>query len=278
MQQIWTVHAAHIVLLPVSTQLGAHPGTTSDYSRNMPIGGKTACVSTSVQLNSTLKVKQRGGTSESQRLLFTTGARLAVRGAASGSTFLMATEKLMCQLAPLAFALTRRDQVKLSGASIDPARIVLLNVPLPESGNRFHDIVLNDGAPNGSRTRDGVEYPVFDALCLWHSSDYHTFQVNLTVPGQPAEDRLVELCRERKMGVEDWSTARMICAECSRGNPAPHDCREYSDVTSRPNALAARSEDDVRMLLAVWVAEDERREYGAIDLCVPGVKESSTDH
>jgi hypothetical protein len=151
------------------------------------------------------------------------------------------------------------------GDRIDPARIVVLNVPLPESAHRFHDIVLHDGAANGSRTRDGAEYPVFDELGVWLTSDYSTFEVRLSVPNQAAEDRLVEFCRGRKIGVEDWSTIRMVCAECSRGSPAPHDCQR-SDLTRRPYALAAKSEDDLRMLLTEWVAETPGAEYGAVDL------------
>ena len=155
------------------------------------------------------------------------------------------------------------------GDRIDPARIIVLNVPLPESGHRFHDIVLHDGAPNGNRTRDGEEYPVFDALALWQPSDYTTFEVSLGVPSQGAEDRLVELCRERKVGIEDWSTVRMICAECSRGNPAPHECVQHI-AGPKPYAIAAQSEAAVREVLTEWVAEARDREYGAIDLRVPG--------
>ena len=91
------------------------------------------------------------------------------------------------------------------------------------------------------------------------------------MPSQSDEDRLVELCRERKIGVEDWSTVRMICAECSRGNPGPHDCKQQYDSTKRQYALAAKSEDEVRMLLTAWVAEDEIRGYAGIDLLLPGV-------
>jgi len=155
------------------------------------------------------------------------------------------------------------------GDRIDPARIVLLNVPLPESGHRFRDIVLHDGAASGSRTRDGAEYPVFDELSVWQPSDYSTFEVSLNVPSQIAEDRLVEFCRGRKIGIEDWSTVRMICAECSRGNPAPHDCKKHPDTARRPYALAAKSEDDLRMLLTEWVAETPGAECGAVDLVLP---------
>jgi hypothetical protein len=157
------------------------------------------------------------------------------------------------------------------GDRIDPARIVLLNVPLAESGHRFHDIVLHDGAQNGSRMRDGREYPVFDALSIWQPSDYSTFEVSLNVPNQSDEDRLVELCREYKIGVEDWSTVDMICAECSRGNPGPHDCKRKPESTNRKYALAAKSEDELQTLLTAWAAEDEIRKYEGIKLVLPAV-------
>src|SRR5208337_4273353 len=62
------------------------------------------------------------------------------------------------------------------GLRIDPARIVILSVPLPESGHRFHDIVLNDGASEGTRIdQRGKEVPVIDDLSIWEVSAYSTY-------------------------------------------------------------------------------------------------------
>jgi hypothetical protein len=47
------------------------------------------------------------------------------------------------------------------GERLDPARLVILNVPLPESRHRFRDIILNDGAENGTRAVGGIQVPVF---------------------------------------------------------------------------------------------------------------------
>src|SRR5690606_30084312 len=47
---------------------------------------------------------------------------------------------------------------------IDPARARLLNVPLQESGHRFGDIVLHDGAATGHRFDGQREVPVFNEL------------------------------------------------------------------------------------------------------------------
>lgn len=55
---------------------------------------------------------------------------------------------------------------------IDPVRARLLNVPLPESGHRFGDIVLHDGAATGRRKyRDG-EVPVFNELARLAPSEF----------------------------------------------------------------------------------------------------------
>ena len=43
------------------------------------------------------------------------------------------------------------------GKRIDPARIRIANVPLPESNRRYGDIILNDGAEEGTRTSRGTQ-------------------------------------------------------------------------------------------------------------------------
>jgi len=108
------------------------------------------------------------------------------------------------------------------GQRLDPARIAILSVPLPESGHRFNDIVLNDGAANGTRVEsNGNEVPVFDELSIWKASNYSTFRVKLEMPDDSAKEKLVELCVAHELGVEDWTTIRILCAKCSRGNPGP---------------------------------------------------------
>ena len=63
------------------------------------------------------------------------------------------------------------------GERIDPARTVISNVPLPESGRGFRDVILNDGAANGKRAdADDNEIPVFDELGVWKASPFSTFR------------------------------------------------------------------------------------------------------
>jgi tetratricopeptide (TPR) repeat protein len=62
------------------------------------------------------------------------------------------------------------------GTRVDPARIEIRSVPLPNSNRRYRDILLNDGAAEGTRKSGEQEYPVFDELAVWKPSNYSTFQ------------------------------------------------------------------------------------------------------
>ncbi len=55
---------------------------------------------------------------------------------------------------------------------LDPARARILNIPFPESGFRYGDIVINDGAAVGYRKSGDREVPVFNVLGLWEHSEY----------------------------------------------------------------------------------------------------------
>lgn len=159
------------------------------------------------------------------------------------------------------------DNEVVWGRRIDPARIVILNVPFPESKHRFRDIVLNDGAENGTRQRDGEDVPVFDELMLWKASDYSTIQVNLNVPDEAAMETLVDLCDENELGIEDWSTARILCAQCSRGNPGPHKCDAGDEKLGRVAfAFGAKNESQLTKVLGQWRERHPSAGYGEIQI------------
>lgn len=143
----------------------------------------------------------------------------------------------------------------LWGERIDPARIVIANVPLPPCDRHFRDVILNDGVANGTRKcRDG-EVPVFDELAVWRRSDYSTFSADLQCPDQSAVQALGDLCNERELGIDDWSSIRFICAECCRGNSGPHDCKNSPDQAARrPFAFAATSEAELAEVLGQWAS------------------------
>ena len=156
------------------------------------------------------------------------------------------------------------------GTRLDPARLLVLNVPLPESGHRYRDIVLNDGAPEGTREWEGVQVPVFDELQLWEASDYRTYKVELEVPSQAAVPRLLEACADPDLGVEDWRTVSMTCAECSRGNLGPHLCSsDPSQSSSGTFAFGAHGAEELRSTLNRWRSEVPGAGYGSIEQVYP---------
>ena len=157
------------------------------------------------------------------------------------------------------------------GQRLDPARMVILNVPLPESGHRFHDIVLNDGASNGTRVNQhGTEVPVFDELSIWEVSEYSTFRARLHIPGDSAEEQLTELCVVHEIGIEDWSTIRILCAKCSRGNPGPHDCEaEPLQDGSKRFGFGAKKQEDLLRTLQEWASGNAGADFGTLELLLP---------
>ena len=154
------------------------------------------------------------------------------------------------------------------GQRLDPARIVILSVPLPESAHRFYDIILNDGASNGTRIDDdGVKVPVFEELSIWQVSEYSTFSVKLQIRDEDSERQLVAYCHTGKLGIEDWSTVRFLCAACSRGNPGKHDCKAKPlEDGSRRFGFAAKEKEDLVKVLAEWATSSGPADFAEPEL------------
>ena len=107
---------------------------------------------------------------------------------------------------------------------LDPARVQLLNVPLPGSGHRHGDVVLHDGEPHGSRLVDGDEHPVFEEIELWQRSPRPTLSVVVRAPAAEDVDALLGDLDDAGLAGEEWtSNVRMLCRACSEGSPAGHD-------------------------------------------------------
>lgn len=142
----------------------------------------------------------------------------------------------------------------------DPARATLQNIPLAESGFRWRDLVLNDGAPNGYRMLDGKEVAIFDCLELLQASPYSTF-VAMTEAPEEASDVLARLAADRQLAAEDWSTSiEMLCKACSEGRPhGRHDHAPAPKSGPRRVAIAAQRVEEAEDLLAGW-----RRESPAV--------------
>ena len=149
---------------------------------------------------------------------------------------------------------------------IDPCRARITNVPLPESGYRFGDIVLHDGAPTGTRPDEfGGEVSVFNALERWQQSPHDTYAAFVRCPEEADAAALSELSLDTDTFAEDWTRSiRFICLRCSYGNtPHEHESSPAAPESWQPErsfGIAARRPDDVQNLLNRWAAQGHGRE------------------
>ena len=145
-----------------------------------------------------------------------------------------------------------------------PARAVVTNVPFPESGHRFGDVVLHDGEPVGERTVDGRAYPVFDELDRLVDSSLPTLLVSVRCPLPDDAEALSTAFREAELAAEDWTASpEALCDACVGGGA----CREHGSAggtsweSDRSFGLAA-PEFTAAGILARWRAAGPGRGHG----------------
>jgi tetratricopeptide (TPR) repeat protein len=159
---------------------------------------------------------------------------------------------------------------------IDPARTLLMNVPLPESGYRWGDIVLNDGASTGQREYGEHLVPVFNAMQLLQRSEFETFAVFIGAETQEDLDALLNIQIPGLGHIEDWTdTVHHLCLRCSYG--APHQNKSDHETQTKPDndiwnparnlGVAAQSHHTVNRLLDIWTKGGPGRWVDAIEQC-----------
>lgn len=148
-----------------------------------------------------------------------------------------------------------RDGEVVWGYSLDPVRVVIRNVPLPESGFRYEDVVLHDGAPTGSRIVDGREYAVFNVLDLFQPSAWSTYRVAVHAPTAETLRSLEEMAQAVNLGFEDWTTSlRNLCRACSEGTPHEHTNESTAWTSHRQIGLSAIEREQIDNLLEAWIS------------------------
>jgi hypothetical protein len=145
---------------------------------------------------------------------------------------------------------------------LDPARARIENIPFPESGHRWGDIVLHDGAPEGERIALGRSYPVFDELARLVASPFETYVADVVAPLPSDIEALASVFRDAGLAAEDWSTSvRALCDDCSRGAPHEHRGVDAAGGTPHRIGLAARTRTEAERLLAAWARPDTGRRW-----------------
>jgi hypothetical protein len=143
---------------------------------------------------------------------------------------------------------------------IDPVRARLTSIPYTDSGFRYGDMVLHDGAPVGYRTYEGQEYAVFNVLELFEPSRFSTYEADIVAPSPKDLEALERICGETGTAMEDWSrSVRILCRACSEGRPHEYhdsDKKEEEWKAERRIALAAISESQIQRVFDAWSDRD----------------------
>lgn len=104
-------------------------------------------------------------------------------------------------------------------------------------------------------------------VSIWKVSEYSTFRVIVHISKDSAEKHLVDLCLAHQLGVEDWTTIRIICAKCSRGNPGAHECEAKPlEDGSRRFGFGAKNEEDLLNVLREWTTANVGADFGEVEL------------
>jgi hypothetical protein len=153
------------------------------------------------------------------------------------------------------------------GDRVDPCRARLANVPLPESGHRWGDLVLHDVVPNGERQGWGKTWAVFDELIVMEKGEFLTLVCEVIVPTEADHAALQDPFASHDLGAEDWtSSVRWLCETCSLGSPHEHT----GSGSVVPVWLATRRYgfagpiDMIRERLTTWASAGKGRSFGPL--------------
>jgi hypothetical protein len=133
----------------------------------------------------------------------------------------------------------------------------VLNVPFPESGHRWADIVLHDGVPNGERVIEGRTVSVFDELERWEASPTPTLKAEVVCASQADSEALGATFEDAHLTAEDWKQrVRLLCEACSTGRPhGRHEHHDPGEAWSKKRVFGIAAElATAEPLLAEWIA------------------------
>jgi hypothetical protein len=145
------------------------------------------------------------------------------------------------------------------GTRIDPCRLRIESIPLPDSGHRWHDVVLHDVVSRGERMFHGQPFGVFDELERMDPSSAPTHVCEIAWTDDADEAALHTEIADRNLGGEDWSrSVQMICASCSLSSVHAHDGVEAPQVAVHRFGLAGDTQQ-VTDALRAWASNGDGR-------------------
>lgn len=147
---------------------------------------------------------------------------------------------------------------------ICPVRSRIINIPTGETGFRYGDVVLHDGAPVGYRLNSsGQERAVFNVLELFEPSRFGTYEASIEVESAEALKELERACESARIEMEDWTAnLRNLCKACSEGRPHDGHDQELKQqkawAATRRIGFAAADRESLDSLLKTWTASGKR--------------------
>jgi hypothetical protein len=89
---------------------------------------------------------------------------------------------------------------------------------------------------------------------LLRKSNYSTYSITVYTNQQQPIDKLLELCEIENIQVEDWSTVRLLCRQCSEGTPHEHHDDELKEAhkNERYIGFAAERKQVILNVLDNW--------------------------
>jgi hypothetical protein len=158
------------------------------------------------------------------------------------------------------------------GRRIAPCRTRNDAVPGRGCGHRWHAVVLHDVVPHGEREAWGRTWPVFDELLRMDPSGATTWQTEVTAPAHEDLEALHERFAAAGLGIDDWSSVRVLCQQCSESSPHAHATQ--TDETPIPLATRrhglAGPRDPVERTLYDWMGEGSGRGFGGLEAVEAG--------
>ena len=143
------------------------------------------------------------------------------------------------------------------GTRIDPCRLRIESIPLPDSGHRWHDIVLHDVVPRGERMFHGQPLGVFDELERMDPSSAPTHVAEIAWASDADEEAIHAEVTSRNLGGEDWTrSVQMICASCSLSSVHAHDGVEAPQVAVHRFAFAGETQQ-ITDALRAWASNGD---------------------
>lgn len=153
---------------------------------------------------------------------------------------------------------------------LSPVTARISNIPTPEAGFRYGDVVLHDGAGTGTRLyAPGDERSVFNVFELFEPSEHITFDATLDVPDVDALLTLRNACEAAGVEMEDWTgNMQSLCKACSEGREhEQHDHEQNSDEwkVERRVGFASTDVELVEEILVTWKAGGAGRDIESLE-------------